>query len=135
MFQFYNSHVATNTEKIKNEIDNVEIKLNEFVYNEFLNFLNTGKILNYYEFKNKLKIDFEKYRESVVKTLEEQKQKNKENFITQMENRGMTPSKEHIDKDVNISNLLLSINEALSVDVYQKYQLVIQKFKAGINDL
>lgn len=133
MLQFYNSNVSANVEKIKSEIIEIEIKIKEFIYLEFLNYINTGVILNSLEFSEKLKLDFSNYKEKVIKTIEEQKQKNRDNFKKQMENHGKTLNGEIINNEINLTPILEVLNTSLNIDAYQKYQLLITKFNGGAN--
>lgn len=133
MLQFYNSQVASNVEKIKNEIIEIEIKIKEFIYLEFLEYVNTGVVLNSLEFSEKLKLDFSNYKEKVIKTIEEQKQKNRDNFKKQMENHGKTLNGEIVNNEINLTPVLEVLNTSLNIDAYQKYQLLITKFNGGAN--
>lgn len=133
MLQFYNSNVSANVEKIKSEIIEIEIKIKEFIYLEFLEYVNTGVVLNSLEFSEKLKLDFSNYKEKVVKTIEEQKQKNRDNFKKQMENHGKTLNGEIVNNEINLTPILEVLKTSLNIDAYQKYQLLITKFNGGAN--
>ncbi len=129
MFQFYNDNVKKNVAKVTNELDNIEIKLSEFIYLTFLNYVKTNEIMGYNEFKNKLTIDFEEYKKQVDNTLTEQRELNKQKFKEQMEAHDIEPRYQLEDIELDISNGLQAINDALTLECYQKYQILISTFR------
>lgn len=119
--QFYNESVKSDFELITVEAQNIKNDIaikNQQICNDFLK---TGILLSYDQFKNEINISFDAIYEEINNTLNNQIDKNVEKFTEQMINSGkqeiVLPERPKVD----VENALMPFVESLFTENYLIY--------------
>jgi hypothetical protein len=116
--QFYNYRIIKELDKMNQEVQNFEIYITGVIYQEFNEYLKTGKLKSYEEFDKKIKYDLSVIIEKANNIVEKFVAENEKEIDEQMERYGKQKVTAIEKKVINIKDQLKIYGQQI---IYQNY--------------
>ena len=127
--QFYNYRIIKELDKLDQQVQNFEIYISGVIYQEFNNYLKSGKIINYEDFKKIVKYDLTPIIKKANNIVDKFVAENEKEIEEEMQKRGRVKTSAIQKKVIDITDQLKVYGEMSVYDSYKIYIMMCGEFK------
>jgi hypothetical protein len=127
--QFYNYRIIKELDKLDQQVQNFEIYISGVIYQEFNNYLKSGKIIKYEDFKKIVKYDLTPIIKKANNIVDKFVAENEKEIEEEMQKRGRVKTSAIQKKVIDITDQLKVYGEMSVYDSYKIYIMMCGEFK------